>query len=294
MRWERGHRSDDVIDRRGQGAGAGGGAGLGMLLQLAFVLFRKLGWAAIPIILIGGGVLYFMGFLGGGPSQRLAEDQARQGTAPPSEAVEFVSFVLDDVQKVWAQKFAERGSQYQRAKLVVFTDRTSTGCGMGDSATGPFYCPGDQRAYIDLGFYKELEQRFGAAGDFAQAYVLAHEIGHHVQNLLGASDRVHGAPKSQQTGARGLSVRLELQADCYAGVWAHSTDQRNVLEAGDLDEALRAAAAIGDDRLQRQATGTVSPETFSHGTSEQRARWLRLGYDTGKPEVCDTFSAQSL
>jgi len=295
MRWQRGHRSSDVIDRRGESPGGGGGAGLGMLLQLAFMLFRRLGWAAIPLLLVGGGVLYFMGFFGGGRGgQRLADDQAQQGAAPPSEAVQFVSFVLDDVQNVWAEKFAAKGAQYQRAKLVVFTDRTSTGCGMGDAATGPFYCPLDQRAYIDLGFYNELERRFGAAGDFAQAYVLAHEIGHHVQNLLGASDRVHRAPKSQQSGANGLSVRLELQADCYAGVWAHSTGRRNLLEAGDLEEALRAAAAIGDDRLQRQATGTVSPETFSHGTSEQRSRWLRKGYDTGNPDTCDTFSAGTL
>ncbi|MCA9556619.1 MAG: neutral zinc metallopeptidase, partial [Myxococcales bacterium] len=177
-----------------------------------------------------------------------------------------------------------------RAKLVLFSGKTGTACGLGESATGPFYCPGDQQAYIDLAFFNELSRRLGAPGDFAQAYVLAHEIGHHVQNLTGASARVHKAPQSQQKGANGLSVRLELQADCYAGVWAHSTKAQGLIEAGDLEEALTAAAAIGDDTLQRNATGTVRPETFSHGSSAQRAKWFRRGFDSGDPGACDTFS----
>jgi predicted metalloprotease len=182
---------------------------------------------------------------------------------------------------------------YRHAKLVLFTDATNTGCGFGRAATGPFYCPSDEQVYIDLGFYRELDQKLGAGGDFAQAYVIAHEMGHHVQKLLGTSDKVDKM-RGHTDGSGGASVRLELQADCYAGVWAHGAAQRNLLDQGDLDEALRAAAAIGDDRLQRQATGTVSPETWTHGSSEQRGRWLRRGYDTGKLESCDTFAANPL
>jgi predicted metalloprotease len=204
-----------------------------------------------------------------------------------------VSFVLDDVQKTWAEIFRQRGMTYPHAKLVLFTDSTPTGCGYGDSATGPFYCPVDRQVYIDLGFYRELAGRLGARGDFAEAYVIAHEIGHHVQKLLGTSDRLHEARGSEK-GAGGASVRLELQADCFAGIWGHSTAQRDLLEKGDLDEALGAASAIGDDRLQRQARGTVNPEKWTHGSSEQRSRWFRRGYDRGTIESCDTFGATSL
>ncbi len=292
MRWQRGHTSPDVIDQRG--AGLGGGGGGFALASLAFSLIRRLGWVGVLIVLVGLGAMYFLGGRGGAGTQRFSQNQGEQSNAQPSEAVQFVSFVLDDVQDTWTQKFAERGSAYRRAALVLFTDRTSTGCGYGDAATGPFYCPLDQRAYIDLGFYRELEQRFGARGDFAQAYVLAHEIGHHVQKLMGTSERVQRASRGEQQGERGMSVRLELQADCYAGIWAHSTQRRELLEQGDVDEALRAAAAIGDDRLQRQAGGSVSPESFTHGTSEQRAHWFGRGFQQGTLEACDTFAAQAL
>jgi predicted metalloprotease len=177
---------------------------------------------------------------------------------------------------------------------VLFRGSTTSGCGVGQAAMGPFYCPADQKAYIDLGFYQELKQRLGAPGDFAQAYVIAHELGHHVQNLLGDSDRVHAASASQRDGERGLSVRLELQADCYAGIWGHGTQRRDILEAGDLEEAFKAASAIGDDALQKQATGTVRPESFTHGTSAQRKRWFTRGFESGDPAACNTFSAEEL
>jgi predicted metalloprotease len=205
-----------------------------------------------------------------------------------------VSFVLDDAQKTWAEIFRQRGRPYQNAKLVLFTDSTSTGCGYGDAATGPFYCPADARVYIDLGFYRELAGKFGARGDFAQAYVIAHEIGHHVQNLLGIGDRARAARPSEQKGATAISVRLELQADCFAGIWGRSTSRRDLLEQGDVEEAIGAARAIGDDRLQRQSRGAVNPEKWTHGSSEQRSRWFRRGYDDGKIESCDTFGAATL
>jgi predicted metalloprotease len=208
--------------------------------------------------------------------------------------VEFVSFVLDDAQKTWTQLFQQKGADYRHAKLVLFRDATRSGCGLGQSAMGPFYCPNDQRVYIDLSFYEELRQRFGAPGDFAQAYVITHEIGHHVQHLLGTDRKLQEASEGEQQGENGLSVRLELQADCYAGIWAHSTEQRSLLEAGDIDEALKAASRIGDDALQKQSTGTVRPETFTHGSSEQRVRWFKRGYQTGDLAACDTFAARTL
>jgi predicted metalloprotease len=176
----------------------------------------------------------------------------------------------------------------------LFRDATRSGCGLGQSAMGPFYCPNDQRVYIDLSFYEELRQRFGAPGDFAQAYVITHEIGHHVQHLLGTDRKLQEASENEQQGENGLSVRLELQADCYAGIWAHSTEQRSLLEAGDIEEALKAASRIGDDALQKQSSGTVRPETFTHGSSEQRMRWFKRGYQTGELSACDTFSARGL
>jgi predicted metalloprotease len=208
--------------------------------------------------------------------------------------VEFVSFVLDDSQKTWTTLFSQKGDAYRNAKLVLFTGATQTSCGYGQAATGPFYCPADQRVYIDLSFYRELATRFGAQGDFAQAYVIAHEIGHHVQTLRGISERVHKAPKSQQEGAGGLSVRLELQADCFAGVWAHSSNKRGLLEAGDIDEALGAASAIGDDHIQKKSGGAVQPETWTHGSADQRSRWFRRGFESGNPDTCDTFSSTAL
>jgi predicted metalloprotease len=214
-------------------------------------------------------------------------------TSPEEEkAIQFVSFVLDDVQNTWEKIFASSGQTYRRAKLVIFTNTVQSGCGNAQTAMGPFYCPADEKVYIDLGFYKELQDRFGAPGDFAQAYVIAHELGHHVQNLLGTSEKVQSGQQSNPDKANELSVALELQADCYAGVWGHSTQQRDILSAGDVDEALGAAAAVGDDRIQKQATGGVNPETWTHGSSEQRARWFRTGFDSGDVNRCDTFNAR--
>lgn len=295
MRTDDDYQSPDVIDRRGEGGPAfGGGAGAGIFALLPFLLRSPFGWV---ILLVAGGWWLFSGGLSGrGSSPDPQERHAAPGAvAPASEdkMKSFVSFVFDDVQRTWEREFTEKGRTYQRAKLVLFSNATQTACGAGRSATGPFYCPADQRAYIDLTFYRELSGRFGAKGDFAQAYVLAHEVGHHVQRLLGTSDRVTRARGDQQ-GESSASVRLELQADCYAGVWAHSTEQRKLLEAGDIDEALGAATAIGDDRLQRQSGGSVTPETWTHGSSQQRTRWFRRGYEKGDPAACDTFSASTL
>jgi hypothetical protein len=211
--------------------------------------------------------------------------------ASPEEQrlVEFVSFVLDDAQAVWDSVLPARGGQYRPARLVLFRDAIQSACGYAESATGPFYCPADEKVYIDLGFYQELHERFGAPGDFAQAYVLAHEIGHHVQNVLGTEAEVRRVRSQRPDVANELSVRLELQADCYAGVWAHTTAQRQLLERGDVEEGLGAAAAVGDDRIQRMGGGRVAPEAFTHGSSEQRMRWFRQGMDSGRPESCDTF-----
>jgi uncharacterized protein len=291
MRWDQDHESPDLIDRRGERP-ASAGMGGGLLPFLPLLLRSRFGWL---ILLVAGGYWLFRNFAGSGPTQGVHRATGGPATSPKAdnEATHFVSFVLDDAQATWTKEFAAAGRTYQHAKLVLFTDATDTGCGLGRSATGPFYCPADERVYIDLGFYRELAQRLGARGDFAQAYVIAHEIGHHVQNLLGTNEKVRRAPGSSE-GAGGSSVRLELQADCYAGVWAHSTGQRNLLESGDVDEALGAAAAVGDDRLQRKATGTVSPESWTHGSSEQRSRWFRKGYDSGRMAACDTFGARAL
>jgi predicted metalloprotease len=287
MRWDESHESPDLIDRRGEGGRMGGGGGLIdlFLWLLPWLIRSPFGWLVIL------GFLAFAVFQG---VTRGLLSGGVQGVATGSHVTDpqahFVAFVLDDVQSTWQGEFARRGLPYRHAKLVLFTDATRTGCGYGDAATGPFYCPEDERVYIDLGFYEELKHRLGAGGQFAQAYVIAHEMGHHVQNLLGTSDRVGGHAE----GASGGSVRLELQADCYAGIWAHDTGQRNLLEQGDIESALNAASAIGDDRLQRQATGRVRPDSFTHGTSAQRVRWFTRGYETGKMESCDTFGAKGL
>jgi predicted metalloprotease len=202
----------------------------------------------------------------------------------------FVSVVLKSTEEVWGEVFREKGAGYQDPRLVLFTDATQSGCGVGQSAMGPFYCPNDRKVYLDLSFFRDLDTRFGAPGDFAQAYVVAHEVGHHVQRLTGTSERVHAMQQrtSEREGNQ-LSVRLELQADCYAGLWGHYTAQRGLLDPGDAEEGLRAAAAIGDDRLQRQSQGRVVQESFTHGSSEQRMSWLRRGLDSGRLEACDTF-----
>jgi hypothetical protein len=290
MRWDESHESDDLIDRRREGP-ALSSQGLGAILYLLPWLLRS----RIGRVILVLGVVFFAGraLFGGAIGQGLhGGEGAGGGAQAETPEVHFVSFVLDDVQNSWQQAFVAQSKTYRHAKLVLYTDSTDTGCGFGDAATGPFYCPSDERVYIDLGFFDALSGRLGARGQFAQAYVIAHEVGHHVQKLLGISDRVGSMQRT--TGASGASVRLELQADCFAGIWAHSTQQRDLLEAGDIDSALGAAAAVGDDRLQRSATGTVSPESWTHGSSEERVRWFRKGFDTGSIPACDTFSARGL
>jgi predicted metalloprotease len=219
---------------------------------------------------------------GGGPMS--AADSARE-----EPEVQFVSYVLDDVQKTWDNTLRQYNVQYQPAKLVLFRNSTQSGCGMAQSAMGPFYCPLDEKVYIDLGFYDELKRRFGADGDFAQAYVLAHELGHHVQHLDGVDQQVRQMQGSNPDAANALSVRMELQADCYAGIWAHSTNERQLLQQGDVEEAMNAAAAVGDDRIQAQTRGRINVDSFTHGSAAQRAQWFRRGFDSGDPKACDTF-----
>jgi hypothetical protein len=283
MRWDRSRSSDNVEDRRGQGMRLGGrGIGLG---TLAIALVAML-LGVDPSLVLN---------LAGGLTPPTAEQTA---PAPPAEdeAARFVSHVLGDTEDTWRTLFSRSGQTYSEPKLVLFSDTTQTACGMGQSASGPFYCPADQKVYIDLAFFNELSNRFGAPGDFAQAYVIGHEVGHHVQNLLGLSDKVHAArQRGDERQANQMSVRLELQADCFAGVWAHHADQaRQVLEAGDIEEGLRAASAIGDDRLQQQAGGHVVPDSFTHGSSAQRVRWFKRGIESGDPAACDTFNSASL
>ena len=291
MKWQRGYRSSDVVDRRGQG-----GVGLGSGLLGPFVAIGSR-FGLVGILAAVG--LYFAGraFLGSdGPMSATGRPiEGRPAvTAEQDELASFVAFVFDDTQNIWTQKLAARGRRYDRAKLVLFEDRTSSGCGYGSTAVGPFYCPADQHVYIDLSFYRELARRFGAPGDFAQAYVIAHEVGHHVQGLLGDGVRAMEKGRRDPEARAADSVKFELQADCLAGVWAHSTAKRELLERGDIDEAVLAASAIGDDRLQRQATGTVTPETFTHGSSEQRVLWFTRGLESGKIEACDTFGGTPL
>jgi uncharacterized protein len=294
MKWTRGGRSTNIEDRRGAGGGGLGGAGMGGLGSVISMLpLGRMGIGGIVLLLI----LYFVGsrVLGGGGSEVPAPGVNPGAPVAESdkdrEMVEFVSFVLDDINGVWQQKLP---GKYHAAKLVLFDGSTPTACGYGQSAMGPFYCPPDEKAYIDLSFYRELERRFGAPGDFAQAYVLAHELGHHVQHLLGIDEQVRREQAHDRGSANELSVRMELMADCFAGVWGNSTQQRKLLDPGDVEEGLQAAAAIGDDRLQKQAGGRVAPDSFTHGSSEQRARWLRKGLETGDYKQCDTFAARDL
>jgi predicted metalloprotease len=236
-------------------------------------------------------------FTGGGGGEQSSQPQPAnpdppKGNDPEAEMIDFIRFVMKDIQDSFEVEFKAMGKPYRRAKLLVFRDVIDTACGRSSSAIGPFYCPGDEQAYIDLSFFKELRARFGAPGDFAQAYVLAHEMGHHLQNLLGAEKNAGRLRSEKARNAQ--SVKIELQADCYAGVWGHAAQGKRLLEIGDLEEALKAAEAIGDDRLQKQAGMDVDPETFTHGTSAQRMRWFKRGYDTGSLEACDTFSAGTL
>jgi len=285
MRWTPGGRSEDLEDRRDEGGGGGGGLNFGgmhigiggflILLVLSLVFKRDF------LSLLGTGNV-------GAPIQNSQPDAARDQREEP--LVQFVSFVLDDTQKTWTEVLRNEGVPYRHAKLVLFRDSIDSACGMAQSATGPFYCPEDEKVYIDLGFYDELKQRFGVPGEFAQAYVLAHEIGHHVQKLIGVEAKVRAAQERDPRAANQLSVRLELQADCFAGVWGHSTSQRNLLAEGEVQQGLNAAAAVGDDRLQRMSSGHVNPETFTHGSSQQRMDWFQKGFSTGDVNACNTFA----
>lgn len=281
MDWKPGGVSDDVEDRR-QSSGMRLGAphlGVGgfiVVLLLSFVFQRNL----------------FTLFSGDPTSAGPAASSAPVPGGEPDTAVQFVSFVLDDAQATWQTLLpAQGGPAYRRAKLVLFRDSIDSGCGQAASATGPFYCPGDEKVYLDLGFFDELRTRFGAPGEFAQAYVIAHEIGHHVQKVLGIESKVQRLRQNSPADANALSVRLELQADCFAGVWAKSTEQRKIIDQSDVEAGMRAVAAVGDDRLQKQATGHVSPERFTHGSSRQRTQWFQNGLQSGRISTCDTFGS---
>ena len=288
MRWTPGGRSKDLEDLRGQTGGGGGGMMLGRGMGI--------GGAVIALILslVFGVNIFDSG--GGNPAPQQTTPGAAQQPVSSSpkeeERIQFVSFILDDVQQTWAQLLPKvDGQQYQDAKLAVFREAVNTGCGQAPAEVGPFYCPVDQKVYLDLSFFDELAQRFGAPGDFAQAYVIAHELGHHVQHLLGIEQRVKQMQESRPDAANQLSVALELQADCFAGVWGNSTSQRKLLEQGDIEEGLGAASAVGDDRIQAQATGTIRPDRFTHGSSAQRSQWFRRGLESGDPNSCDTFGS---
>ena len=289
MRWEEGRRSENVEDRRGMPVRRSGlvGGGIG----------------TIVVVLV---VSYFLGIdptplLRGVTADSTGGAGASSEPAPAPEPgkdpqVDFVSTVLADTEDTWGALFKEAGSTYEPPKLVLFSGQVESACGAAEAAMGPFYCPGDRKVYIDLDFYRDLRERFKAPGDFAQAYVIAHEIGHHVQNLMGTSDQVQQMRQAaSETESNALSVKVELQADCYAGVWANHADRtRHILEQGDVEEALAAATAIGDDRLQQQSRGYVTPDSFTHGTSEQRVRWFRTGLKTGDLLSCETFTAEEL
>ena len=277
MRWTPGGVSSDIEDRRSEGGGGGFGFG-GMHIGI--------GGAVVLLVL---SLVFHKNFFallsGGGETTTTQQSRPVQETPEEHRAVQFVSFVLDDAQSTWEQNLPG----YRHAKLDLFRDQIRSACGFAQSASGPFYCPNDERVYIDLGFYDELRQKFGAPGEFAEAYVIAHEIGHHVQKLQGIEQQVHDAMASDRSQRNELSVRLELQADCYAGIWGHSTQQRGIIDNADIEQGLNAAAAIGDDRLQRMAGRTVNPERFTHGSSRQRVEWFKRGLQGGRVEDCNTF-----
>jgi len=287
MKWQRARKSRNVEDRRGRSiARTGGGLGLG---GIAIVVIISLVLGKNPMEMLG----LVDQFAGG------IQSPQRQSSAPPvnDEASQFVASILGETEDVWAALFQQAGQRYQPARLVLFSDRVQSACGSASSAMGPFYCPGDRQIYIDLSFFEQMRTRLGGGGDFAEAYVIAHEVGHHIQNLTGTLRKVNEARARGQdvSGDGGLAVRQELQADCFSGVWAHHAQARHDwLEPGDIEEALNTAAAIGDDRLQRQSRGTVVPDSFTHGTSEQRVRWFRIGFESGQFQQCDTFAARRL
>jgi predicted metalloprotease len=270
MRWTPGSVSSNVEDRRGSGTGMKLGVG-GTIVMLALSLL--FGRNLLPEDMGGSQA--------GAPAKDSPEEQKK---------VQFASFVLDDTQNVWRSQL----KGYRDAKMVLFTDSTRSGCGIGEAAMGPFYCPTDEKVYIDLGFFEALQRKLGAEGDFAQAYVIAHEIGHHVQHQLGLDDKMRQRARQNPSAENALSIAHELQADCFAGVWAHSTKNRGLLESGDIEEGLNAASAVGDDRIQKKSGGRVNPETWTHGSAAQRTEWFKRGLEGGNPEACDTSSTVSL
>jgi predicted metalloprotease len=286
MKWTPGGESQDIEDRRDEGGGGGGGFQFGSI-------HIGIGGAIVLLVLSMVFKTNLFALLGGGAVETSPAVSQPNPALDDSEKplVQFVSFVLDDVQNTWTQILPQQTDDtYRHAKLVLFRDYTQSGCGGAQSATGPFYCPEDEKVYIDLGFFDELNTRFGAKGQFAQAYVIAHELGHHVQKITGIEQHVQQLQQQDSREVNPLSVKLELQADCFAGVWAHSTQQRGLLEKGDVESALGAAAAVGDDRLQKMATGHINPESFTHGTSDQRMHWFSAGLDNGTIKACNTFT----
>jgi len=288
MRMEDQERSSNIEDRRGMSVGrgvAGGGIGIVVIALIAMFL------GVDPGVILQSGITE-------GPGPGAGSQPAVQSRAPSREdkQADFVAAVLGSTEEIWTDIFARGGRTYRKPTLVLFTGQVQSACGYAQAAVGPFYCPADQKLYIDLAFYRDLQDRFKAPGDFAQAYVIAHEVGHHVQNLLGIAERVHGMQQhSGKQQANALSVRMELQADCFAGIWAaHANQKRRILEPGDVEEGLGAAAAVGDDRIQMASRGYVSPESFTHGSAQQRVRWFRRGLDTGDLKACDAFAAAQL
>jgi predicted metalloprotease len=289
MRWEGREQSTNIEDRRGMRLPGGRGAGFGCLGLLAVLVISML-TGADPRQLLG-----LLGLVEQIVPPQAQQQQVPEGLPPADDPqAQFVAVVLKDTENVWQQVFQRSGKRYQDPTLVLFDGRVASACGMASAAVGPFYCPGDRKLYLDMAFFRELGQRFGAPGDFAQAYVVAHEVGHHVQNLLGLSDQVTALQERARSKeqANELSVRLELQADCFAGVYGNFNKQ--YLDPGDIEEGLRAAAAIGDDMIQKQSQGYVAPESWTHGSAEMRVRWLRQGLQSGDPASCDTFKAPRL
>ena len=302
MRWKDGRRSDNVEDRRGQSAGYSAAGAAPLLLRFLPAMIRSKTGRVILVVgvlaIFGGkllGIDVLSLFLGGGGATATGQ-ASREFSQQEQQLADFVSVVLADTEDTWGQVFRQQGGVYREPTLVLFSGRVNSACGLASAAVGPFYCPGDQKLYIDLSFFNDLSQRHGAPGDFAQAYVVAHEVGHHVQTLLGISQQVQAAGRGRSAAeVNALSVRQELQADCFAGLWGHAANQqRQLLDPGDLEEALRAATAIGDDRLQREAGGRVVPDSFTHGTSAQRVAWFRRGFESGELAACDTFAADAL
>lgn len=300
MRWKGRPKSSNIEDRRAMRSSAAGGFGRGGLRLLPLV-FRFLGFKGTLFVIVCvvayglftgnlGNMLYALG-LGDSPPTSVATETLNQ-TPQEKELVEFVSVILADTEQTWSSIFQENDEQYQEPRLVLFRGAVRSACGTAQSAIGPFYCPADQQIYLDLNFFDQLKNRFKAPGDFAQAYVIAHEVGHHIQTLMGISEKVHTArSRLNETEANKLSVKQELQADCFAGIWAnHANDQRQLLETGDIEEGLRAASAIGDDTLQKQSQGYVSPDSFTHGSSQQRMQWFKTGFETGDIARCNTFA----